>query len=652
MSAVGVALAGSGLLLLAGLLALVAPTRVTAGLSILGGAVVALAGLGVLFGAPGSVAEVPWAVPGGALSFALDPLAALFLVPIGLVSALGALYATHYWSEASHPTSHRAVRVGFGALAAAMTVVVLARSGVAFLAAWEVMALSAFALVATDHHREEARQAALVYLIATHVSTLLLWLLFAAIYQETGTFGFAPLPSGSTAVLALGLIAFGVKAGVMPGHVWLPGAHAVAPTHVSALLSGVLLKVGVYGIVRVATLGDAPVEFGGLVLALGVASAVFGVAFALGQHDLKRLLAWHSIENVGIILMGVGLALIGRSLGRPEWVVLGIAGGLLHVWNHAIFKSLLFYAAGAVVHATGTRAIDRLGGLARTMPRTAALFVVGAVAIAGLPPLNGFASELMVYLGLFRTAAPGGVVLVAITAPLLALVGALAVACFVKVTGAVFLGEPRTEHAETAHEAPAAMLAPMVVLAALCVGIGLLPALLAPALDRVAATLGGPALPPLASLVPFWPLSVAGAVLIIGVALLTWRQARALRAAPRTGTWDCGYAVPTPRMQYTASSFSDGLVGLLAVALRPRTHRPAISGLHPPATRFETHVDDTVLERLILPAFRRTGAALGRLRALQSGRVQLYVLTIFLAAFLLLASTLPLDAILETLWAR
>lgn len=655
MSTLAVALIGAGLVLLAGLLAVVAPTRVTAAVSAVGGAIIALAGLGVLLGAPGDTAVIPWSVPGGALAFSLDPLAALFLVPIGLVGGLGAIYAARYWSEAAHPTTHRVVRAAYGALVAAMVVVVLARSGVAFLAAWEVMALAAFALIATEHDRAEAREAALIYLIATHVSTLLLWVVFARIGDATGTFGFAPLPVGAatTGTLLLGLFAFGIKAGVMPLHVWLPGAHAVAPTHVSAVLSGVLLKVGVYGIVRLASLADAPASFGALVLALGAASAVGGVAFALGQHDIKRLLAWHSIENVGIIMMGVGLALLGRALGHPEWIVLGIAGGLLHVWNHAIFKSLLFLAAGAAVHATGTRSIDRLGGLARLMPRTAALFVVGAVAIAGLPPLNGFVSELLIYLGLLRAAAPGGSVLVAFAAPLLALVGALAVACFVKVTGAVFLGEPRTPDAAAAHEPPAAMLVPMIVLAALCVGIGLLPAALGPALDRVVASFArGATLPTVASLAPFWSVSIVGALLVVGTALLFARQARAVRAAPRAGTWDCGYVAPTPRMQYTASSFADGLVGVLSAVLRPRTHRPTIEGLHPAPASFDVHVDDTVLQRLILPAFRRTGAALMRLRALQGGRVQLYVLYIFLTAFALLVSILPVESILETLWAR
>lgn len=655
MSAVVVALGGVGLLALGGLLAVVTATRVTAAVTVTGGLVVALAGLGVLFGAPSSTLEAAWSVPGGALAFALDPLAALFLVPIGLVSALGAIYATRYWSEAAHPTTHRPVRAAYGVLAAAMATVVLARSGVAFLMAWEIMALAAFVLIATEHGRAEAREAALIYLVATHLSTLLLWVLFARIGDATGTFGFAPLPAGAatTVTLVLGLVAFGIKAGVMPLHVWLPGAHAVAPTHVSAVLSGVLLKVGVYGIVRLATLADVPAAFGALVLALGAASAVFGVAFALGQHDLKRLLAWHSIENVGIILMGVGLALLGRALGHPAWVVLGVAGGLLHVWNHALFKSLLFLAGGAVVHATGTRQIDRLGGLARVMPRTAALFVVGAVAIAGLPPLNGFVSELLIYLGLFRAATPGGSALVAFAAPLLAVVGALAVACFVKVVGAVFLGEPRTEDAAAAHEPPAPMLVPMIVLAALCVGIGLLPGLLAPALDRVAvAFVHGAPLPGLATLAPLWSLTGVGVALVIGVALLAARQARAVRSAPRTGTWDCGYAAPTPRMQYTASSFADGLVGLLSVALRPRAHRPHIEGLHPPRSTFESHVDDAVLVRLILPALRRAASVLVRLRALQAGRVQLYVFYVLATAFVLLASILPVGSLLEALWTR
>jgi formate hydrogenlyase subunit 3/multisubunit Na+/H+ antiporter MnhD subunit len=282
-----------------------------------------------------------------------------------------------------------------------------------------------------------------------------------------------------------------MKAGLIPLHFWLPPAHAAAPSHVSALMSGVVVKTGVYGLMRVTGLVDAPPESWGLaLLAIGGVSAVLGVAFALAQHDLKRLLAYHTVENVGIIALGLGLALLGRARGVPALVVLGLGGAGLHVVNHALFKSLLFLGAGAVHHATGTRELDHLGGLARAMPRTALLFVIGAAAISGLPPLNGFASEWLVYLGLLDgLRRPGGDLLAYVTlgAPVLALVGGLAAACFAKVVGVVFLGSPRSHHADGAHEPPAAMLAPMAALAAACAAIGLFPAATTAPLARAAA---------------------------------------------------------------------------------------------------------------------------------------------------------------------
>jgi hydrogenase-4 component B len=656
MTSVAIAAAGTGLFLASGLLAIVLPGRATAFLAAVAGALVTLAGISVLYGAPPSGLLVAWHVPGGSLHIEIDPLTAFFLVPIGVLGALGALYATRYWADADHPGNHRLVRGAYGVLAASLCLVVLARNGVAFLAAWEVMAISAFILVATDHGRAEVREAAYIYLVATHLSGLGLWVFFSRVEASTGSFGFAMLPAGpaTTATLLLGLAAFGIKAGFMPLHSWLPGAHASAPTHVSAFMSGVLLKMGIYGIVRMSSLApEAPSGFGVIVLLAGAVSAVGGVAFALGQHDIKRLLAYHSVENIGIILLGIGLALLGRSMGHPDWVVLGIAGGLLHVWNHAFFKGLLFFAAGAVIHATGTRRIDRLGGLARRMPWTASLFLVGAVAIAGLPPLNGFVSELLVYLGLFRAALPGGSIFVAIAAPVLALVGALAVACFVKVCGAIFLGEPRTAEAASAHEAPAAMIAPMAALALVCAFIGLLPPILAPALDRVVAGFApaaAPGLASLASLAPLGVVSLAGLALAGACALLFRLPFRPVAESPRAGTWDCGYAAPTPRIQYTASSFADSLVGIFSGILRPRVHAPLLSGVHPGPSRLDVHVDDTVLELAARPAFRGWAAVLARFRILQGGQVQSYVFYVAVVALVLLASILPLGSILRAIW--
>src|SRR5262249_9358993 len=337
-------------------------------------------------------------------------LSAIFLVPVFLISLLGNVYGLDYWKQTAHPENGRKLRLFYGLLTAGMALLVIARNSILFLFGWEIMALSAFFLVTTEDNDTEVRAAGWVYLVATHVATLCLFALFALLRMAGGSFALTPLAEGSvtpalaTAIFVLALVGFGLKAGIMPLHIWLPGAHAAAPSHVSAIMSGVLIKMGIYGLVRVTSLlPTPPLEWGTTVLVLGAVSGVLGVAFAIGQHDLKRLLAYHSIENIGIIAMGLGLAMIGRTLSRPDWVLLGLAGVLLHVWNPALFKALLFLSAGSVIHATHSREIDRLGGLAKTMPWTALSFLVGAMAICGLPPLNGFVSEFLIYLGMFGT---------------------------------------------------------------------------------------------------------------------------------------------------------------------------------------------------------------------------------------------------------
>jgi hydrogenase-4 component B len=605
----------------------------------------------------------PWAVPGGAFAVAVDGLSVVFLLPVFLIALLGSVYGVGYWPQAEHPDNGRKLRLFYGLLTAGMALVVIARNAVLFLAAWEAMALAAFFLVTTEDDQAPARAAGWVYLVATHTATLCLLALFGLLRQATGSFALAPLAEGTlapgtaTAIFILALLGFGTKAGLMPLHVWLPGAHATAPSHVSAVLSGVMLKMGIYGLARItALLPGPPPWWGGLLLALGALSGVVGVVYALGQHDLKRLLAYHSIENIGIIVMGLGLGLLGRALGRLDWLVLGMGAALLHVWNHALFKSLLFFAAGSVVHATHTREIDHLGGLVRAMPWTALGFLVGAVAICGLPPLNGLVSELFLYLGLFRTLDPGGSPAgagAALAAPALALIGALALACFVKAFGAVFLGQGRSEHAERARESGPLMLAPLAVLAAGCFLIGLAPGLAAPLLQQGIAAWVGPAcraglvgevplgkrdLPDLADLAPLGWLTALGVLLVVFVTaaalLLAWRLRRGtVGSGP---TWDCGYAAPSPRMQYTSSSFAEMIVGLFARVLRPRVQAPQNLPLFPRAAHFHSEVPDAVLDEAVLPAFHGAARLLAWLRAREPGSIQVYLLYIFACLLALL----------------
>jgi len=617
------------------------------------GAVIGL--FGAFNGLSGGVVTLlpfPWPSVGNSF-IGLDALSAFFLVPIFLIGGLGSIYGLGYWSAREKPRSGHTVQAFWGTIIAGMALLVTARHAMAFLFGWETMALSAFFLVSAENGHDETRKAGFIYLVATHVGTLSLFALFTTWRWATGSFALAPLtpgavPAGTLNLLfLLSLLGFGMKAGIMPLHFWLPGAHANAPSHVSALLSGVMLKMGIYGIARMLTLmPSGPAFWGVLILVLGVISGLLGVIYALGQHDLKRLLAYHSIENIGIILMGLGVAMLGRALGHPVWFALGMAGSLLHVWNHSLFKALLFLGAGSVVRSTGTRQIDTLGGLARSMPWTAGLFLVGAVAICGLPPLNGFISEFLIYLGLMRslTVAGSGGAAIAFASPALAMIGALAVACFIKVYGVVFLGNPRTAGAARATESPWSMRLPMLVLAGACLTIGLAPGLVVPALEHAGAVVGPDMVGqagPLSALVPLGSLFVMSALLLGLIAVAVIAMAARIRGNRRVLTWDCGYAEPTGRMQYTASSFAQSIVRLFNAVLRPDTHPPLLRGAFPGPASMHSHVADGVLDGWLLPSARLVQGRFRWFHRFQQGLTQHYVLFIVLALVLLLGTLIP-----------
>jgi hydrogenase-4 component B len=650
-----------GLLAASGLVGLLLPRRSAVGAWVACGLMVYAAASGVtgaLRAAPGAAttgtaASWSWAVPGSTLAVGLDGLSALFLLPVFVIPALGALYGLGYWSGEEHAATGPKLRLFYGLLAAGMALVVVARDGIVFLMAWELMALSAFFLVTTEEENEGAQQAGWTYLIATHIGTLCLVAAFGGLRAGTGSFaldaaaGQNMAPGLAAGIFALAVVGFGLKAGFMPLHVWLPDAHANAPSHVSAVMSGVMIKMGIYGLVRVSgLLPPVAAGWGGLLLALGVISGVLGLALAIAQQDVKRVLAYCSIENIGVILLGVGLALVGRALRQPEWMILGMAGALLHVWNHSLFKALLFFAAGAVIHATGTRNMDRLGGLARRMPQTALAFALGSVAICGLPPLNGLVSELLIYLGLFRTVGAHGSAAwpaAALVVPLLALVGALAVVCFVRAYGTIFLGEGRTADAQRGHEPVWSMRIPFIVLGLGCAVIGLAPALCLPMLTRAVAAWAPEALEAsggLPGLVPCRWLSGLGIALVVlaGGGYVILRRRLRPGACSVVGTWDCGYAAPTARMQYTGSSLAQTIVQLYARMIRPQWRGPEIDGVFPRTAQFASRVDDALLGRVVRPTFAGAEWLLARLRFLQHGRVQLYILYVLIATVALLAA--------------
>lgn len=610
---------------------------------------------------PGSERLFPWPAAGYPF-IGIDALSAFFLFPIFLMGALGSVYGLGYWPQRQNMRNARKLQVFWGLIVAGMVLLVVSRHAMAFLLGWEVMAISAFFLISTEDDKEEPRRAGWIYLIATHVSTLTLFGLFTLWHWATGSYLFVPLQAGALGVCVINvlffiaLLGFGMKAGVMPLQFWLPGAHANAPSHVSAIMSGVVIKMGIYGLVRFLWLVPNPPHFwGGLILLLGAVSGLLGVAFAIGQHDIKRLLAYHSVENIGIIMMGLGVAMLGRSSGRPAWVVLGLAGCLLHVWNHSLFKSLLFFSAGSVVHASHTRDIDSLGGLAKKMPWTALMFLIGAVAICGLPPLNGFVSELFVYLGLLRTfvndGAAGAAAVMAV--PVLAMIGALAVACFVKVFGAVFLGSPRTQAAQRVHESPRTMRLPMTLLAIACAVIGLAPLLVAPALNNaIFIWKFDESQQSVSAVAPLATLSVLGIVLLIFMAALMLMFAVRRRTVRRSVTWDCGYAKPTARIQYTASSFAQMIVSLFSWVLRPRVHRPRVGGLFPKPAGMHSHIDDIVLDGALIPSGRKIAKAFNWFRRFQHGMAQSYVLYILIAVILMLCTLIPFEKIITRIFSR
>ncbi len=605
---------------------------------------------------PGHAPEMmsaAWKVPGGAFSVRLDALAAFFILPILIVSLLCGLYGAEYLRAYMPRKAMGGVWCFFNLLVASMITVVLAHNAVLFLVAWEVMALASFFLVAFEDEHGEVRRAAWLYLVATHLGTAALLAMFVLLGAPDGSFEFSAFgknltPSAAAAIFLLAVVGFGAKAGFAPFHVWLPEAHPAAPSHVSAIMSGLMIKTGIYGLLRIVLcLGTPPLWWGYLLIAIGLAGGIGGILFAFAQSDAKRLLAYSSVENIGIIALGLGLGLVGWTTGNTLVSLLGFAGALLHVLNHSLFKSLLFLGAGTVLHATHTRNMDSLGGLLKPMPHTGSAFLAGSMAISGLPPFNGFVGEFLIFLGAFegitQKASPELGPSAAVIGGL-ALISGLAAACFTKIFGTVFLGEPRSDHTAHAHDPGWRMRAPMWLLAATCLGIGL-------GAPYVIQALGEPlrvlrpelwtpdASNPLAREIHLLGRIVAMSVFVVAVlvALLTFRALLLRgREVTRAGTWDCGYARPTPRMQYTSSSFAQPLTELLRAILRGRRYGEPVRGLFPKPASLSTATPDVCMEGIYHPFFVSAEWAMARLRRLQHGNIHLYVLYVAVTLLILL----------------
>jgi hydrogenase-4 component B len=614
--------------------------------AVTGGLVAAVSGFqGLTEGASWEIVR-PWQIPLGSLHLGMDALSALFVFLIGLLGALCAIYGFGYLGRES---CNRRVAMSwcwYNLLLAAMLMVVLARDGFLFLVAWEIMTIASFFLVMFDHEKDGVLRAGWIYLVASHVGTAFLLVMFLLLSHE-GNLEFAHLSAQGlmrSIMFASALIGFGVKAGFVPLHVWLPEAHPAAPSHVSALMSGVMVKTGIYGILRVIVILGAPDAWWGWALVIiGSVSGILGVLFALAQHDLKRLLAYHSVENIGIISLGLGIGILGISLGHPAMAVMGLCGGLLHVLNHGIFKSLLFIGAGSVLHVTGSRQIDQMGGLMKRMPITGAAFLVGSAAISGLPPFNGFISEFLVYMAAFSGISDGsGVWSGLIVAASLALIGGLAAACFAKAFGVVFLGEPRTKASAEAHEVLPVMLWPMAILAAFCATIGLaapvIIRLVLPAANQIAPLeINGAALGMIPNLLSRISLAAFFLIVLAVCFYLVRSGLLARRNVDQASTWDCGYAFPTSRMQYTASSFAQPIVAMFKLVVKTRHELHAPVGLFPESAGLHTHTDDIFMQRVFAPVVRAINFLADGFHRLQPGRTHLYIAYIVITILVLLA---------------
>jgi formate hydrogenlyase subunit 3/multisubunit Na+/H+ antiporter MnhD subunit len=616
-----------------------------------------VAGVHLVAGTTVSTLALPLGLPWIGAHFRLDALAAFFLVVVNLGGAAASLYGLGYGRGEVSPGR---VLPFFPAFLAAMNLVVLADDAFSFLLSWEFMSLASWALVMAHHRDRENVRAGYIYLVMASFGTLMLLLAFGLLAGSDGAYGFAAMraahhdPMLVAVVLALVLLGAGSKAGIVPLHVWLPLAHPAAPSHVSALMSGVMTKVAVYGFVRIVIdlVGEPTWWASMVVLAIGGATAVLGVLYALMQHDLKRLLAYHTVENIGIIYIGLGLALAFQAAQMDWAAALALTAALFHVLNHSLFKSLLFFGSGAVLRATGERDMEKLGGLIRRMPYTSFAFLVGCVAISALPPLNGFVSEWLTFQAILQSPELpewGLKVMVPAVGGLLALSAALAAACFVKAFGVTFLGRPRSAAAQNADEVDRFSLCAMFLFAALCLVAGVLPGLVIDGLAPVTIAMVGERMPaqlgvPWLSTVPIAAArsSYNGALVFVFVAVSTLLAialvhrfaSRAMRRAP---AWDCGFPEPSPMTQYTAGSFAQPIrrvFGTLVFHAREEVDMPAPGDPRP--ARLKVEVKDLIWDYAYAPIAEAVSYAADRLNHLQFLTIRRYLSLVFLALVILL----------------
>lgn len=628
---------------------------------------------GIALGISGLVASEPLtasvasAIPFLAFAVRLDPLSAFFVLTISLAGLAASIYAMGYLKEFHGRVSVAALAALTNGFLLSMTLVVIADNGFFFLIAWELMTLVSYFLVVTEHEKADVRYAGFFYLIMMHAGAAFVVLTYLILFQSAGSFSFEAfrhpeqsLPEGMrTLVFFCALIGFGTKAGIIPLHVWLPYAHPAAPSHISALMSGVMIKTAIYGMVRVYfdfMGGQFPWWWGFVVLLVGATSALLGVMYALMEHDLKRLLAFHSVENIGIILLGIGAGMIFQTYGLKEFAALGLLAGLYHTINHAMFKALLFLGAGSLLYATHTRNMEEYGGLLRRMPWTGLLFLIGAVSISALPPTNGFVSEWFVFHTLFLSFQLPDLFLklmLPIAAAMLALTGVLALVCFAKAFGFSFLALPRSSHARHAEEVPIAMRIGMGTLAVLCVGLGLAPMVVVPLLDQITGPLTGVSISNKVLALDGWALTsmnaefanvsppmvavilIAGGFLGLFVAFVF--GGRLVKRYYQT--WGCGINV-SARLEYSVTGFVQPIKRVFSTIYQPtvklETEFLEESRYFAKRRRFDLLIEPVFEKYLYDPVVNVFVGIADRLHILQAGNLHLYLVYIFVTLVVLL----------------
>ncbi len=594
----------------------------------------------------------------GSVNFVVDPLSAFFVFVISLMTFLGILYGgqylKHYLNKDMNFSSHHLFLM---LLEASMIGVVTVQNALFFLIVWEIMSLSSFFLVIFENNKKEVLNAGIKYLIYMHISVIFIITMFALLSIEAGSLNFADFqtflknaPNYANLVFFLGFIGFGIKAGFLPFHNWLPDAHPMAPSHVSGIMSGVMIKTGIYGILRTLLIVGTPTKvIAYAVLIVSVLSALYGVLYAISQHDIKRLLAYHSIENIGIIGIGIGAGLLGVVYNNPIVAILGFGGGILHVLNHSIFKELLFLCAGNVYMKTGTKDVEKLGGLIKKMPYTAVLFMAGSIAICALPPLNGFISEFLIYasmifgFGIKNIAAFMSLIL-ALAA--LALIGTMAVLCFTKAFGVIFLGSPREEfNFEIKEDVSKTMLLPIGILAIFTLLIGLFPQFVFLGLINPVSMFlkDGGTFALFAEILNFISQVAFSIFVFLGVCFIVFLVRFLIcRKKKNHTTWGCGYNLPNSRMQYTASGYADLFISTLKPMFKRVVHVKKPKDFFPKEAYYEVEIEDIEEAYIVKPLVELDEKFLSGFERLQNGNIQQYILFGLIFLILMIAGLIYL----------